>query len=147
MNTQTSPEPDPLLIKLMARVSLGLVWIYEGLVPKILFVHSLPEQAELVRHSGIYWPTPEITLIALGVAQVIAGVILVAGWAERRAVLVATLGLFLLIALVAINRPEMLTDPFGALAKDACLVACGAIVWMLAPVGRDMGGHFPSNDG
>jgi uncharacterized membrane protein YphA (DoxX/SURF4 family) len=147
MKPQTLHQPNLLLIKLMARVSLGLVWVYEGLVPKILFVHSLPEQVELVRHSGIYWPTPEITLIALGVAQVIAGVILVAGWAERRAVLVATLALFVLIALVAINRPAMLTDPFGALAKDACLVACGAIVWMLSPVGRVIGSHSPSNEG
>lgn len=121
-------------IKVTARISLGLVWIYEGLVPKILFLHTHPEQIELVRRTGIYWPTPELTLIALGAAQIIAGAILVIGWAERRMVLLTTLWMGVLIVLVATGRPGMLTDPFGALAKDLCLISCAVTVWLLQPV-------------
>lgn len=121
------------LAKVAARISLGLVWLYEGLVPKLLYLSAHPAQIELVRRSRLFWPTPELTLVMLGVAQALAGIILIVGWAERRAVLVATFAMFVLILLVATGEPAMLTDPFGALAKDICLVACAYVVWLLAP--------------
>jgi len=123
-------------VKILARVSLGLVWLYEGLVPKILFLNANPAQIDLVRRSGLFWPNPELTLIALGIAQAIAGAILIIGWAERAMVMLTTLWMFALILLVAACNPAMLTDPFGALAKDLCLVSCAATVWLLAPVLR-----------
>jgi DoxX-like family len=130
MTSETPPpgiEETPWVVKVLARVSLGLVWFYEGLAPKIIFLNAHPEQIELVRRSRLFWPTPELTLIALGVAQII-------GWAERAAAMLATFGMFALIVLVATARPPMLTDPFGALAKDICLVSCAVTVWLLAPV-------------
>ena len=117
-----------------ARISLGLVWLYEGLVPKILFLHSHPEQIALVQRSGLFWHTAEITLILLGIAQALGGLVLIIGWAERLAVMTATVTMFVLILLVATGNPAMLTDPFGALAKDVCLVACAITVWVLAPL-------------
>lgn len=139
------PEGTLHLTKVIARVSLGIVWLYEGLVPKILFLRANPEQTDLVARSGLYWPTPEATLVILGVAQVLTGLILIAGWAERAAVAVATLSMGVLIVLVASGKPAMLIDPFGALAKDFCLIACALTVWLLAPVcprcqTRDPGG-------
>jgi uncharacterized membrane protein YphA (DoxX/SURF4 family) len=137
MNSHELPpqtEETLRFIKVLARVSLGLVWIYEGLVPKILFLNAHPEQIELVRRSHLFWPTPELTLIALGIAQIIAGAILIIGWAERAAVMLTTLWMFALIVLVAAGNPPMLTDPFGALAKDLCLISCAVTVWLLAPI-------------
>lgn len=119
-------------VKLLARISLGLVWLYEGLVPKILFLNAHPEQIDLVRRSGLFWPTPEATLVTLGALQVVAGAILIIGWAERAAVVLTTLWMAALIVLVAAGRPAMLTDPFGALAKDLCLLSCAATVWLLS---------------
>ena len=58
---------------------------------------------------------------------------LIAGWAERFAVAIATLWMAVLIVLVAGVNPAMLTDPYGALIKDLCLIACAITVWMLAP--------------
>ena len=134
LNPGTIPLTRRLhLAKLAARVSLGLVWLYEGLVPKILYLSAHPAQLELVRRSRWFWPTPELTLVALGVAQALAGIVLLVGWAERRVVAVATAAMFVLIFLVATGEPSMLTDPFGALAKDLCLIACAFIVWVLAP--------------
>ena len=121
-------------IKLAARISLGLVWIYEGIVPKILFVRTHPDQIAMVERSGWYWGSPEWTLAMLGIAQVIVGIALVMGWCERAMVLVATLAMLLLIVLVASTKPAMLTEPFGALVKDLCLIACAWTVWVLAPL-------------
>jgi uncharacterized membrane protein YphA (DoxX/SURF4 family) len=137
MNTNNLPQSTGhtlRLIKLIARISLGLVWIYEGLVPKILFLNANPAQLDLVRRSGLFWPNPAATLVTLGIAQVVMGLILIAGWAERAAVALATFGMFALIVLVASGMPHMLIDPFGALAKDFCLISCAVTVWLLAPI-------------
>ncbi|HSP45402.1 MAG TPA: DoxX-like family protein [Chthoniobacterales bacterium] len=118
------------------RLSLGAVWFYEGLVPKLLFIRA--DQVELVRRSGIYFGTPEFFLQLLGAAQVAFATWLLTGFAERMAVAIATLGMWILIVLVAMANPAMLTDPFGALIKDLCLTACAYTVWSLSPsLGRE----------
>ena len=116
----------------VCRLSLGLVWLYEGLVPKWIFVR--PDQVELVRRSGIYFGTPEFFLQLLGAAQVAFGLWLLHGFRERMAVAIATLGMWILIVLVARANPSMLTDPYGALIKDLCLTACAYTVWSLSPL-------------
>jgi hypothetical protein len=118
-------------IKLISRIALGLVWSYEGLVPKILFLR--PDEIGLVRASHLVWRTPELTLQILGVTQMLVGLWLIIGIAERAAVFIATLWMLILIGLVANGNPSMLTDPYGALVKDLCLVACAITVWLLAP--------------
>lgn len=117
---------------IFSRLALGAVWLYEGLVPKLLFVR--PDQVELVRRSGIYFGTPESFLQLLGAAQVAFALWLLIGFAERLAVAIATLGMWILIVLVARANPAMLTDPYGALIKDLCLTACAYTVWTLSPL-------------
>jgi uncharacterized membrane protein YphA (DoxX/SURF4 family) len=118
-------------IKLISRIALGLVWFYEGLVPKILFLRA--DEIDLVRASHLIWRTPEFTLQILGLAQMLVGLWLIIGLAERTAVSIATVWMLILIGLVASGNPSMLTDPYGALVKDCCLIACAITVWLLAP--------------
>jgi uncharacterized membrane protein YphA (DoxX/SURF4 family) len=118
-------------IKFISRVALGLVWFYEGLVPKILFLRA--DEIHLVRASHLVWRTPGFTLQLLGVAQILLGLSSIIGIAERAAVFIATVWMLILIGIVASGNPAMLTDPYGALVKDFCLVACAITVWTLAP--------------
>jgi|MDTC01.3.fsa_nt_gb hypothetical protein len=46
-----------------------MVWIWEGLVPKILWPIDI--QRDLVIHSGLYWPDPDRLIILLGIAGII----------------------------------------------------------------------------
>jgi hypothetical protein len=118
-------------IRVVCRIALRTVWFYEGLVPKLLFIR--PDQLDLVQRSGLYFGTPERFLQLLGLAQLAFALWLLAGVAERLAVSIATIGMAILIVLVARNNPWMLTDPYGALIKDLCLIACAYAVWSLSP--------------
>ena len=135
MTLDEIPLPDTTrtrLVSAAARISLGLVWLYEGLVPKLLWVRE--DQLDLVSRSGLVLEDPRFTLLILGYAQVALGLWLLLGIAQRAAVLLATGAMLVLIVLVAKGNPWMLTDPYGALVKDLCLIACAATVWILAPV-------------
>ena len=118
-------------VRIVSRAALGLVWLYEGIVPKLLVPRA--EQTELVRNSGLSFGAPELTLVIMGIAQALVGVWLLTGIAERIAAAFATAWMCVLIVLVARGIPAMLTDPFGALAKDLCLIACAYTVWVLSP--------------
>ena len=118
-------------VRIICRLALGVVWLYEGLVPKLLFVRQ--DQIDLVERSGLFFGTPEFFLQLLGVGQVACGLWLLAGFAERLAVFIATTGMVILIVLVARANPDMLTDPYGALIKDLCLIACAFAVWTFSP--------------
>ncbi len=113
------------------RFCLGFVWIYEGLVPKILYVNVLPVQSALIASAGLWVYSPRATLIALGLAQLSLGLVLLTGWRARAMAALATVWMLALIVLVGWHKPDMWVDPFGAFAKDACLLACAAAIWML----------------
>ncbi len=122
--------PPLHFLKVAARCAVAFVWLYEGLVPKILFPSAM--QVDMVRHSGWWWGSPEVTVQWLGIAMVVAALILMSGWLEKLAQLVATVSVLVLMVLVIRNHPEALHDPFGGLAKDACLFTCSAVVWLLS---------------
>jgi uncharacterized membrane protein YphA (DoxX/SURF4 family) len=119
------------IIKVVSRTALGLVWLYEGLVPKILFLRA--DEIGIVQASQLLWRTPQLTLQILGIAQILVGLWLIIGFAERAAVFIATSWMLILIVLVASGNPSMLSDPYGALVKDLCLIACAITVWLVAP--------------
>lgn len=124
------PASQLARVKVAARVALGLIWIYEGLVPKFLFLHA--DQIALVQRSGLIWPAPETTLHLLGAAQIAMGLWLLLGFAERVAVVIASTWMCVLIVLVARSNPGLLIDPYGALVKDLALFASAYAVWILA---------------
>lgn len=128
-------------VKNFARLSLGFVWAWEGLVPKI--IAPSPLQVEMVTRSGWWWGSPLETLYWLGVVQVIAGLAIMSGLWERLAVLVASVSLVVLIILVIVTYPLAVLDPFGGLAKDACLFACAAFVWWFPVKETQSGTLYP----
>ena len=120
-------------LKLSCRWALGLVWIWEGLVPKMLMPTAM--QTRVVVNSGVYWPDPAGWLVILGSGMILAGIILCIGWRERLAVLVASASMTILIFLVAGNNfYDSVGDMHGGIAKDFCLYACAWVVWRLAPI-------------
>ncbi len=120
-------------LKVVCRWALGLVWIWEGLVPKMLMPTAM--QTRVVENSGLYWPDPAGWLMILGSGMIIAGILICIGWLERLTVLAATMAMTLLIVLVVWNNTyDSVGDMHGGLAKDFCLYACAWVVWKLAPI-------------
>jgi uncharacterized membrane protein YphA (DoxX/SURF4 family) len=139
LQTSTPPPPGALQtlsrIKTAARLSLGFVWVWEGLVPKILFPSQA--QSEMVRQSGWWIGSPEQTLFWLGAAMILAGLAIMSGLWEKLAAAVATIAVLILMVLVIGTNPAALHDPYGGLAKDACLFVCAALVWWWPKVGDE----------
>jgi uncharacterized membrane protein YphA (DoxX/SURF4 family) len=118
------------LSKVVARTALGAVWIYEGLVPKLLF--TTWGELDLIARSHLYWPTPRATLVALAVGEMLGGLWLISGRAERVAAALSVALLTFVGAACAVLEPSLLYHPFGGLSKNLGLLGCAAVVWLLA---------------
>lgn len=114
-----------------ARVALAAVWVYEGLVPKILF--TTQQEIDLVTRSGLYWPTPQAMLVFTGMCEIFGGLWLLSGRATRVAAGLSIALLLVVGTMCAALEPGILYHPFGGLSKNLGLLACAAAVYRLAP--------------
>jgi uncharacterized membrane protein YphA (DoxX/SURF4 family) len=113
------------------RLGLGFIWVYEGLVPKILQPMSGFEK-DVVAASGLVPNGFEVPLIhVLGVLEVILGLLIVTGvWIRPLCgVQAAMVGLFTVI--IPIMHPATLTHPFGLLTKNIPILGAIAALWFL----------------
>ena len=114
-----------------ARVALALIWLYEGLVPKVLLVTQ--HELDLVARSGLYWPTPRAMLWFVAACEVAGGLWLLSGRATRAAAGLCAALVVVVSVLCAVVEPAVLYHPFGGLSKNVALLACAAAVYRLAP--------------
>ena len=129
-----TPAPDPAAalasVERTARVALALVWLYEGLVPKILF--TTPMEIDLVARSGVYWPSPRAMLVFVGACEILGGLWLLSGRATRAAAGLCFALVVIVGGMCAALEPSILYHPFGGLSKNVALLACAAAVYRLA---------------
>ncbi|HKS17114.1 MAG TPA: DoxX-like family protein [Planctomycetota bacterium] len=109
----------------ISRLAVAFVWIYQGLVPKVLFPNT--GELEIFRSTGIF-PGEELTgVIMLGVAQSLLGVYHLVAW-RSRAPLWAGLGsLAVLGAGGLIARPDLMILPFNPVSLILMMAALSAI--------------------
>ena len=120
----------PRHLRLAARLALAVVWLGEGLGLK-LWLRD-PGELAIVAASGLWAGSPEATLIALGVLEAAAGVVLLVGWRERLAVAVTTLAMVAITVGVVWTDPATILAPLTGVLKNSAVAVCGAVVWTLA---------------
>lgn len=109
------------------RVGMAVVWITEGILPKILF--QQPMELAVVVNSGLVPGNPATFLTGLGVAQALSGV--AALLLPRRAAAVLLVGqalaVIVLPSLVSWQDPLLWVHPFGPMTKNLA-VCVGSFV-------------------
>lgn len=100
---------------------LALLWLYEGLVPKLLF----PEAGELqlFRAAGLMPGAEYAALPALGAAEIALGIAAVVGHRRRGIYLVQSALLILLAVAAIVGSPELLAAPFNPLTLSLPMLA------------------------
>ena len=105
------------------RAGVGVIWLTEGLLPKILFQQT--EELRLVDEQGITFVDPGEFLFWLGLAQALSG-LLALTLQGRLLRCVLACQLFALVALpllVSWHHPEYWAHPFGGLTKGMAICA------------------------
>lgn len=109
-------------------VLLMLLWIYQGLVPKLLF----PEAGELaiVQHLGWLPGWERALLLLLGIAEISIGTALFV-WHRKPWVYIAqTIILILLTGAALTGNPELFKLPFNPLTLSGSMIGLCAIAYV-----------------
>lgn len=112
----------------LLRAGMALIWITEGLFPKILFQSQM--ECEVVANSGLVSADPGKFLVFMGVCQAASGVaaLLLHTWPLRIVLACQIAGLVLLPVLVSWQDPLLWVHPFGPLTKNVPIIVGTVVV-------------------
>lgn len=114
----------------LARVSVALVWIYHGLVPKLLGPHR--DELYLAAAHGLpAEPLPRL-LQAAGAIEIGFGILLLITWRWRWPFLVSAALLVLLLVDIALVAPQYLVAAFNPVSLNLALISLSLIGWLTA---------------
>jgi uncharacterized membrane protein YphA (DoxX/SURF4 family) len=113
------------LVHGIARVSLALVFVYHGLVPKLLGPH--PDEIVILRDSGLSAAGTGIAIIVVGIAELLFALCLALFW-RRRWPLILCLALMLVATIgVAITSPKYLSAAFNPVSLNLAVASLAVI--------------------
>lgn len=114
------------LIYALSRCALAFVWIYQGLVPKILFRDA--SELRMLSDAGI--GNSASILFAIGVAEVCLGLAVLVLWRQRWPLWLTLLAMTVATMVVAFYSPAFLTAAFNPITLNIA-VAVLAVVGLL----------------
>jgi len=113
-------------IHAIARAVIAFVWIWHGLVPKLIF-HAADERRMLIE-AGL----PVAVLPWFGAAEIVFGVAMLASWRFRSIFLLNVALMAGALLGVVLKSPEYLTAAFNPVTLNLLLAALAAIGYLAA---------------
>lgn len=112
-------------VYLLARIASAFTWIYQGLVPKILF----PGYGELAntRAMNMPWLSAETWTTLFGVSEIVFGALIILLWRARWLLKFQTIALFVLVVVAFFIEPGILAAPFNPVTLNVLLIVLGII--------------------
>jgi hypothetical protein len=113
------------LVHLIARLALAFVWLYHGLVPKLILRHR--DELRMLHDAGVSTAAARPLLVAIGCGEIAIGVTLLFAWRARWP-LWLTLILMPAAALgVLLTASEFAVAPFNVITLNLCVFTLAAI--------------------
>lgn len=111
------------------RVTIALVWLYHGLVPKLLG----PHEDELAMNMALGLSLSDAHRLAqvAGVLEIGFGVTVLICWQQRWPLLANTVMMIALLVFVAIAQPELMLAAFNPLTTNLSVCALGLVALQL----------------
>ncbi len=104
----------------LSRFSIALIWIYHGLVPKILFKHV--SELELVA-KGPFVVDAETTIMIAGVAEVLIGLLVLVFWKQPWPIVISLAGFSVLFLSAITLSPELAIQAFNPVTLTVSAIA------------------------
>ncbi|HEV8435148.1 MAG TPA: DoxX-like family protein [Thermoanaerobaculia bacterium] len=113
------------LIHTIARVTLAVVWIYQGLVPKLL----VPDSGERLLTAKLTGASLAPGLVAVaGVLEILIGLALLVAHRSRTVVWGSIIALLGLTTAGVVSTPRIALTPFNAVTLTLAMLALAVIV-------------------
>jgi hypothetical protein len=119
------------LIHGTARMGLAMIWIYQGLVPKLLFRHGSGE-LETLRAAGLAAGTADHVLLLVACIEIVFGASFLLLWRARFLFVINAVALIVLAIGAFVSQPKLFVVQFNPATLNLAMIALGAIGWLAA---------------
>lgn len=121
-------NPKLTHISFISRLSLGFLFIYHGLMPKILWLS--PVETHLVSLSGFDLPANIVSLLA-GISEVLLGSSIIFFRKSIIPIYVAVVVLLLLLLFVGFVSPKYLVEAFNPVTTNMLGLSFCYLIWFV----------------
>lgn len=113
------------IVYAICRLMVAFVWIYQGLVPKLLFAN--PDEGVMLADAG--WSAESIFAAVrwAGFAEIAFGVLLIVAWRVRTLFAMTVVLMFVALAFVGMESPRYLSAAFNPVTLNLSMVALSVI--------------------
>jgi len=112
------------IIHAISRFSIAAIWVWHGLVPKLLYRH-MDEQAMLAQ-AGV----PLSLLPWIGAAEILFGVLMIFGWRLRSFFAANIVFMILAVIAVAVNSPGYIKAAFNPVSLNLAVITLSIVGWI-----------------
>lgn len=113
------------------RITLACAWLYQGIVPKLLFGDTSGE-LDTIRAAGMFAGSERTVLHVAGFVEVLVGLSLLIWWRARSLFLAVIALLVVLGASAAVVEPALLSRQFNPVTLNISMIALAAVGWRAA---------------
>lgn len=114
------------LLHAICRVGLAFVWMWHGLVPKLMFHDA--DELRMLQQSGLHMQW----LPWVGGAEVLLGALTLLLWQWRGMFALQMVLMAVALVAVAMRSPEYLTHAFNPVTLNVCVVLLAVLGWLSA---------------
>jgi hypothetical protein len=109
---------------LISCVVLSLIWIYQGLIPKLLFTNS--GELEILKHAGWFEGHEKKVLTLIAWAEILLGFIILI--VHKKSIhIINILALLLLLGAALVSNTVIFTFPFNPFSLSISMIALSVI--------------------
>lgn len=112
----------------LARITLAFIWIYHGLIPKMMVMHT-DELLPLV-NAGFSDPLAVLSVAVAGIVEIAFGLTLLIFWKHRPLLLVSIPLMLVALLGVGATAPELLTAAFNPVTLNFSVVTLSIIAYL-----------------
>jgi uncharacterized membrane protein YphA (DoxX/SURF4 family) len=135
------------MIHVIARLALVAIFMYQGLVPKLLGRHA--DELAMLGDAGIPADVRPFVLAALGVCEIALGLALLMAWCRRWPAWVSLASMLVATTIVEVHSPRFFAaafNPFSLNIAVASLAAIDLLVLAGVPSASHCLRHRPSSE-
>ena len=109
----------------LSRFIIGFVWLYQGLVPKLIFRHQ--DEVAMLMAAGIQPSHVVSILIFIGWAEIAFGLLFLIAWRARNLLLINIVFMLFALIVVAFNSPQYTIAAFNPVTLNVTMIALSVI--------------------
>jgi uncharacterized membrane protein YphA (DoxX/SURF4 family) len=116
------------LVHAVARLTIAFVWLYHGLVPKLILHH--PDELKQFQDIGLAPATAYRLVTVAGLAEVALGVLMLVSWRSRWPFALTAVLMVLALAGVAASSPGYLVAAFNPVTLNVLVIALSLVGYL-----------------